>query len=59
MIKLTNEEIINNINNNQLDKLLFEMKPCSLCSNTCVEGNIDIKCPFDSMVENLIKKEKR
>lgn len=58
MDKLTNEEIINNINNNQLDKLLFEMKPCSLCSNTCVEGNTDIKCPFDSMVENLIKKEK-
>jgi hypothetical protein len=56
MSKLTNEEIIDNINNNQLDKLLFEMKPCSLCSNTCVEGNTDIKCPFDSMVENLIKK---
>ena len=35
--------------------MLFELKPCSECSYTCVEGQVGGKCPFDIMVENLIK----
>jgi len=36
------------------EELLFELKPCNKCSHNCVEGQIDIKCPFDVMVEELI-----
>jgi hypothetical protein len=35
--------------------LLFEPKPCHECPHTCVEGQTDVKCPFDIMVEDLTK----
>jgi hypothetical protein len=38
------------------EEMLFEFKPCNQCSNTCVEGQIGVKCPFDLMVEGLIKQ---
>ena len=37
------------------EEMLFELKPCNECSYTCVEGQVGVKCPFDVMVENLIK----
>jgi hypothetical protein len=37
-------------------KMLFELKPCNECSHTCVEGQINVKCPFDEIVEDLIKE---
>jgi hypothetical protein len=37
------------------EEMLFELKPCNECSYTCVEGQVGVKCPFDIMVENLIK----
>lgn len=38
--------------------MLFELKPCHQCSHACVEGSPGIKCPFDIMVEDLIKSKK-
>ena len=37
--------------------MLFELKPCNQCSHACVEGQINVKCPFDLMVEDLINNE--
>ena len=39
--------------NNEI--MLFEPKPCYQCSHSCVEGQEGVKCPFDKMVEDLIK----
>lgn len=40
------------------EEMLFEIKPCNQCSHSCVEGQPDKKCPFDLMVEDLIKTKK-
>lgn len=37
--------------------MLFEPKPCNKCPYVCVEGRDDVKCPFDIMVEDLLKNE--
>jgi hypothetical protein len=39
------------------EEMLFELKPCNQYSHACVEGQINVKCPFDLMVEDLINNE--
>jgi hypothetical protein len=39
------------------EEMLFELKPCHQCPHTCVEGQQGVKCPFDKMVEDLIKQK--
>ena len=41
------------------EELLFEFKPCHQCPHSCVEGQQGVKCPFDKMVEDLIKQNNR
>jgi len=38
------------------EEMLFEFKPCHQCPHTCVEGQQGVKCPFDKMVEDLVKQ---
>jgi hypothetical protein len=45
--------------NNEQQELLFEFKPCHQCPHSCVEGQQGVKCPFDKMVEDLIKQNNR
>lgn len=40
-----------------LEEMLFELKPCHLCSHSCVETQPGVKCPFDKMVEDLIEQQ--
>jgi hypothetical protein len=37
------------------EEILFELKPCHQCPHSCVEGQPGVKCPFDKMVEDLVK----
>ena len=38
------------------EEMLFEFKPCHQCPHSCVEGQQGVKCPFDKMVEDLVKQ---